>query len=140
MLRLTLTRSLSIRILGLLVCLYISLNGPAQNLIGALPGEDFDNIKVQKLSSDDRASSFLIWVKKEVKAHWHELHTENLYVIDGTGDMTVGEKEFQLKPGDHITIPMNVVHSVKVTSQTPLKVLSIQAPEFLGKDRIYVSE
>ena len=40
--------------------------------------------------------------------------------------------------GDIIFIPMNTVHSLKVTSSIPVKVLSVQSPRFDGKDRIFV--
>jgi len=38
--------------------------------------------------------------------------------------------------GGSIFIPQNTWHYVKVTSAEPLKVLSIQAPNFDGKDRV----
>jgi len=102
------------------------------------PEEDFDNIKVKSLYSDERSSTFLIWVKKNVRAHKHADHTETVYVLEGTAEMTLGEETFPIKAGDYLVIKKGVVHSVEVTSDTPVKVLSIQAPEFLGKDRIFV--
>ena len=36
-----------------------------------------------------------------------------------------------------ITIPKNTWHYAKTTSKEPLKVISIQAPNFDGKDRIF---
>jgi mannose-6-phosphate isomerase-like protein (cupin superfamily) len=110
------------------------------NVIEFQPKEDFDNIHVVKLTTDSLASSFLIWVKKSVKAHKHEKHTENLYVLSGKGIMKVGQEEFEISAGDYLKIPMNTVHSVKVISDEPLKVISVQAPEFTGKDRVFVDE
>jgi len=101
------------------------------------PHEDYDNILVKKLQSDRHASSFLIWVKNEVKAHRHVVHSEHVYILSGTGTMLVGDEEKNIKSGDMVYIPENMVHSVKVTSEDPLKVLSIQSPEFLGKDRVF---
>lgn len=104
------------------------------------PTEDYENVWVQKLYSDTEVSSFLIWVKKEVKPHKHINHAEHVQVLEGEGIMKVGDKTINVKPGMLIFIPKNTVHSVKVTSNVALKVISYQAPEFKGKDRVYVEE
>ena len=93
---------------------------------------------VEKLASDKHTSCYVIWVKNNVKAHKHEVHTENIYILEGTGEMTLGDESFNIKQGDFVTIPPNTIHSLTVTSDIPVKVLSVQAPEFFGKDRIFV--
>lgn len=109
------------------------------NLATAQPNGEFDNIKVEKLAHDSLSTGFLIWVKKSVRAHRHEHHSENVYVIEGEGLMTVGDKTFRITPGSYIFIPTNVVHSVVVDeSKGVMKVLSVQAPFFDGNDRVFV--
>ncbi len=103
-----------------------------------VPEKEYDNIYVHKLDTDKNKSSVVIWIKKEVKAHKHEYHSETLYVLAGTGTMHVGDDSYSIKEGDYINVPENTVHSVLVTSEIPLKVISIQSPEFLGKDRVFV--
>jgi len=102
------------------------------------PGVEFDNIHVHKLDTDKNKSAVIIWIKKGVKAHIHEYHSETLVVLEGTGTMYVGDSSYSIKGGDYISVPENTVHSVTVTSEIPLKVISIQAPEFVGKDRVFV--
>ena len=102
------------------------------------PESEYDNVYLHKIDTDKNKSSFIIWVKKQVKAHKHEFHTETLLVLDGTAEMKVGDNSYTIKKGDYINIPENTVHSVIVTSKAPLKVLSVQAPEFLGKDRVFI--
>ncbi len=109
-----------------------------QSLTDLQPSNEYENILVEKLTTDEYASCYVIWVKQEVKEHKHEHHTENLYIIDGTGKMLLGNKTIRVKAGDFVTIPYGTVHSVEVTSETPLKVMSVQAPEFLGKDRVFI--
>ena len=120
----------------------ISINSFAQKAINCTeiqPDEEYENIHVKRIDGDDNKTSFIIWVKKEVKAHKHEKHTETLYVLEGEGEMTIGDNTFKIKEGDYINIPLGSVHSVnKVTSEKPLKVISVQAPEFLGEDRVFV--
>jgi mannose-6-phosphate isomerase-like protein (cupin superfamily) len=117
-------------------------NVNAQNLgtdtIGA--ASKTDNIYNRSAFSDSLASSFVIVIKKEVKAHKHTTHSEHVLVLEGEGLMRLGEKSFDIKKGDLVFIPKNTVHSVKCKSKMPLKVLSVQAPMFDGKDRIMVEE
>lgn len=96
----------------------------------------YENVLVKKINSDRNSSTFLILIKKEVKLHKHQVHSETIYVLEGSGEMRLGEKKYQIKKGDVLFIPENTPHSVTVTSDIPLKVLSIQAPEFDGADRI----
>lgn len=97
-------------------------------------------IKVQKISNDKNSTSFIIWIESEVKAHKHESHTENIYILEGEGEMKMNGRIMILKPGDYINVPEKTVHSVKVTSSQPMKVLSVQSPEFTGDDRVFVEE
>jgi len=61
-----------------------------------------------------------------------------VYVLEGTGMMQLGDPTLVITSGSYINIPKNTVHSVKVTSDTPMKVLSIQSPKFTGKDRHFL--
>lgn len=101
---------------------------------------DYENIYLRKLYSDSLVSSFVIFIKKEVKAHKHVTHSEHVYILDGEGEMMVGDKTMKVKKGDMIFIPKGTVHFLKVTSATPMKVISVQAPMFDGKDRVIVEQ
>jgi len=104
------------------------------------PPESFNNIHVEKLGSDDKVSEFIIFIKDEVKAHYHELHTELIYVLEGKAVMTLDGSKQVIKAGDFIRINPTSIHAVKVLSDIPLKVLSIQTPEYNGIDRIFVEK
>ena len=99
---------------------------------------NYDNIYSRTIASDSLSSSFVIFIKKEVKKHKHATHTENVYILDGEGEMMLGDKSFTVKKGDIVFIPKNTVHSLKVVSAIPMKVISVQSPNFDGKDRIFV--
>ena len=60
-------------------------------------------------------------------------------MLEGSGDFTLGDTTQPIKKGDLITIPKNTWHGVEVTSKVPLKVVSIQSPEFKGVDRVFKS-
>ena len=111
-----------------------------QNANTMTPKEEFTNIKSIPLHSDENTSVFMIFVKQAVRKHVHQYHTEVITVLDGTGRMYLGGDYFDVKKGDHIVVPPNTAHAVVTTSSKPLKVLSVQSPQFLGQDRILIRD
>ncbi len=101
------------------------------------PAEKYDNIHVKKLSSEVNSTTFAIWIKQKVKMHKHLNHVENIYVYEGSGSFYLSDSIFNIIPGDLIIVPINTWHGVDVKSKIPLKVLSIQSPEFIGIDRVF---
>lgn len=99
-----------------------------------------ENIYNKQLFGDSLSTSFCIVIKKEVKAHKHQYHSEHVVVLEGEGIMKLDGESLPIKKGDLIFIPKNSIHSVKRVSKVPLKVLSIQSPAFNGNDRIFVEE
>ena len=100
--------------------------------------DNFENIHVVKIASDANASDFVIFIKHHVPLHKHVEHTETIYVLEGRGEFQLGKTKLHIGPGDYIKVPQGVPHSLKVLSSEPLKAISIQAPEFFGKDRVAV--
>jgi len=98
----------------------------------------YENIYLRPLYSDSLVSSFVIFVKKEVKTHKHALHSESIYILEGEGSMLIGKEKKKIKKGDFIFVPKGTIHALAVTSAEPVKVISIQAPYFDGTDRIPV--
>lgn len=98
------------------------------------------NNLVRALAGDSLSNSFCIVIPKEVKAHKHVWHSEQVYVLQGLGEMRLGDKSFRIQKGDLIFIPKNTVHAVKSIGDTVLKVISIQSPRFDGSDRVMVNE
>lgn len=130
------------RILVLSACLWVYSFVSAQHVYH-LPSvqpdnEHFENAYVLPLDSDSLTSSFIIWAKNEIAAHYHRYHTEQVLVIEGAGIMQFGDKRINIVAGDFITIPPNTVHGVQVTSASPLKVLSLQSPRYEGNDRVLI--
>ncbi|MDN4165682.1 cupin domain-containing protein [Cytophagales bacterium LB-30] len=115
-----------------------SLAQQFQNLGRVQAPANFENIHVQPLFQDSLSSGFVIFIKKEVKLHLHEHHTESVYILEGYGEMIVENTLLNVKAGDYIFLPKNTPHAVYVKSEIPLKVLSIQSPRFDGSDRIWL--
>ncbi len=105
--------------------------------VGAISApDDFENIHVIPIASDPKSSDFVIFVERRVSRHKHVNHTESLYVLEGTGRFELGSEILEIGAGDFIKIPMGTPHAVTVTSETPMKAISVQAPEFFGDDRV----
>ena len=101
---------------------------------------EFENISVKQLSTNKEATTFAIWIKKKVKLHKHVYHTENVIIEEGAGEFQLGDSVYRVKKGDVIVIPQNTWHGVVVNSKETMKVISVQSPQFLGKDRIFKNE
>ena len=102
-----------------------------------LPDKEFENIHVKKISSDSSSSTFAIWIKQKVKLHKHVYHTENVLIDEGFGEFQINDSIYKVTAGDLIIIPKNTWHGVIVNSKSTMKVISVQSPEYFGKDRIF---
>lgn len=130
----------SVLIIILLLCTTLGFAQEKQSLETIEPQTTYENIHVEPIYENEHTSYYLIWIKQGVKSHKHVEHTESITVIDGAGIMTVGEQQFEIKKGDFFIIPKDTFHSLKVTSETPVKVLSVQMPKFNKEDRIFEEE
>jgi mannose-6-phosphate isomerase-like protein (cupin superfamily) len=123
--------------------LLYSLSSISQKRIEVLETLDdlgFWSKNVISVSSDSNCSTFLISVTDKIKSHYHSWHTENLYVISGSAEMKLADSTLTIKTGDLIVIPPNTIHSIKVKTMEKFQLISIQSPEFKGKDRVLVKE
>ena len=127
-----------ITILGLLLIPFLF---KSQDIVSSidqiLPDKEFENIHVKKISSDSSSSTFAIWIKQKVKLHKHVYHTENVLIDKGFGEFQINDSIYKVAAGDWIVIPKNTWHGVVVNSKTTMKVISVQSPEYFGKDRIF---
>jgi mannose-6-phosphate isomerase-like protein (cupin superfamily) len=122
--------------------LLLTISVTAQTITGKTLKPDstnYENVYVKSLYSDSLSSTFAIWIKKQVKPHKHVNHSEVVTVLEGKAEMTVDGETRIIKKGDVIILPKGTVHSVVTKSRKPLLVLSIQAPKFVGKDRVWVN-
>jgi quercetin dioxygenase-like cupin family protein len=61
-----------------------------------------------------------------IPTHKHATQDEELFILGGTSQMTVGKQQLELAPGDAVRIAANATHTVKVVE--PLKAIQIYAP------------
>jgi quercetin dioxygenase-like cupin family protein len=125
-------------IIAFLILAHMSFGQQVENIANFQPELNYENVHVYELDSDPLTSTYLIWVKSDVKEHYHAEHTEVVYVLEGEGELTLGDTKKIIRPGDYIFIPKGTRHSVLVKSESPMKVLSVQTPQFDGSDRVII--
>jgi quercetin dioxygenase-like cupin family protein len=129
------------RLTTILVLILIPFYFKSQEIITSVneiyPDKEFENIHVKKISSDSSSSTFAIWIKQKVKLHKHVYHTENVLIDEGFGEFQINDSIYKVTAGDLIIVPKNTWHGVIVNSKSTMKVISVQSPEYFGKDRIF---
>jgi quercetin dioxygenase-like cupin family protein len=113
------------------------------NLIDLAQQKDLDTmagLNITQVASGKNASVNLVMGPPGsiLKMHYHRYHDEITYCIKGQAAMNVSGKELAIKAGDLMYIPALVLHGSEVTGNETLQLISIFAPPFDGKDRIYV--
>jgi mannose-6-phosphate isomerase-like protein (cupin superfamily) len=72
------------------------------------------------------------------KLHYHEWHDEIVYVIRGTGFMTIAGQNRSIEASDLIYVPSKVVHNNSASGNETMEAITIYVPAFDGKDKIFV--
>ncbi|HNY34823.1 MAG TPA: cupin domain-containing protein [Methanothrix soehngenii] len=106
-----------------------------QNAVGTNAG-----LNITQVASGKNASVNLVLGPPGsiLKMHYHRYRDEIVYCIKGQAVMNVSGKESEMKTGDMMYIPALLIHGSEVTGNETLQLISIFAPPFDGKDRIYV--
>lgn len=123
-----------------IACLSLQAQILTQSAAELTPTEAYENVKVTTLHDDENTTIFMISIKKSVRRHLHEYHTEIVTVLSGRGKMFLAGEYLDIRKGDQIIIPPNTPHGVVTTSGQPLQVMSVQTPQFLGYDRVFLPE
>jgi quercetin dioxygenase-like cupin family protein len=62
------------------------------------------------------------------RAHVHHTHSDGFWVLDGELTVLLGEDEHALPAGGFVSIPPNVVHTVRNASDADVRALNLHAP------------
>lgn len=66
--------------------------------------------------------------------HRHHVTEELYHVLDGTGEMHLGEQRFPVGPGATVCIRPGTAHAIRNTGSTPLRFLCCCAPAYAHGD------
>ncbi len=88
--------------------------------------QDFDEsqeISAKIISANEQAQTLIIWLKTGAPIEIHDKEYEHFLIVEGSCDITIGEDVHSLVPGDYLSIPLYIGHSVKVTSPFACKII-----------------
>jgi len=71
--------------------------------------------------------------------HYHPRTEEIYYILDGHGEMQVGNETRPVGPGDAIAIPPGARHQIRNTGSVVLKFLCCCAPAYEDEDTVLES-
>jgi len=66
--------------------------------------------------------------------HRHRVTEEIYYVTAGQGEMTLGERRFEVRTGDAVLIPPGTAHCIRASGTHPLHILCVCAPAYSHED------
>ena len=82
-----------------------------------------DEINAKIISASPEVLTSIIWLKNGAPIEIHDKEYEHFLILEGTCNITIGEEVHSLVPGNYLSIPLYIGHSVKVTSDFPCKIL-----------------
>ncbi len=88
----------------------------------ALP-EDFEDFYAKIIGSEPAKTTAVVWLKYGSPQETHHNEYEKFLILEGTCDIKIDDKVHSLVPGDYLSIPLYLKHDVRVTSNTPCKVI-----------------
>jgi len=71
---------------------------------------------------------FRIQPDHEVVPHAHK-YEQIVYLLEGTADFHVGDEIHHLTPGCLLVVPPDVIHYIRVTSDTPVLEMDVFTPK-----------
>ncbi|WP_457571274.1 cupin domain-containing protein [Desulfovulcanus sp.] len=95
----------------------------------------FKNVKIAKLVSSQDTDTVSVCIldispDTEIPIHTHDPNIDSIYVLEGEGEIFIGDSWQKIGVGDYIFVPAQEKHGVKNTGETILKLFVIHSPPF----------
>jgi quercetin dioxygenase-like cupin family protein len=83
--------------------------------------QDAENIFLLPIREKGKIFQFVGYVRDTIPDEEHDDMTESFFILEGTCTLMIDHEAYHFGAGDYFELPVNSVHSVKVTSDMPLK-------------------
>ena len=93
-----------------------------------LNGHSLNDCKVSAQDTDGATCIFEFTGRSGGPRHLHYEQDEWIYVLGGEFDFQVGEKRFQVGPGESVFLPRNVAHVWTCANEKPGKIINMFQP------------
>lgn len=95
---------------------------------GITPPDDFSDLHLHELESNDQRDLFVIWAREIVEEEIHEDLLESFLILEGACEChitdTAGNTRIvHLRSGDFLTLPLGETHDLRITSLQPAKAI-----------------
>lgn len=84
---------------------------------------DFDLFYAKIIGYTPQATTAIAWLGLGAPPEVHENEHERFLILEGTCEITMGDKIYNLKAGDFMEIDLHKSHHLTVTSKIPCKVI-----------------
>lgn len=97
--------------------------------------------KFEQFTKEDVCTVKIIRVNPNSKLslQYHNHRDEFWYIIDGEGQVVIGEKTHPAKAGDEFTVPVKTKHRI-MTKDSPLVILEISFGKFDEEDIVRIED
>ena len=85
--------------------------------------DDFEEIEVKLIGYQPEMMTAIVWIKNQAPYEVHDDVYEKFLVVEGSCDIVTDAGVHSLVAGQCLTLPLNLGHTVKVTSTVPCKVI-----------------
>jgi mannose-6-phosphate isomerase-like protein (cupin superfamily) len=85
--------------------------------------ENAGDLYAKIIGYSPQATTAIAWIKGNAPIETHDKEYEKFLIVEGTCDIVVEDKIYQLVPGNYFAIPLHKSHQVRVTSSIPCKVI-----------------
>lgn len=85
--------------------------------------ENFEDVYAKIIGYTPQLTTAIVWLKDIAPQEVHHDEYEKFFILEGTCELTINKKVFNLNPGDYLAIPLHANHSVRVTSLVPCKAI-----------------
>lgn len=87
------------------------------------PADHQRNLFTHVLRQDESVTQFLVWIRREIRPEDHHDEHESFLILEGTCTCSIGGEQVDLGPGDYLAVPLDLEHTVRVTSDIPVKTI-----------------
>jgi len=84
---------------------------------------DFEDVYAKIISYTPEVITAIVWIREMAPQETHDKEYERFLILEGTCDIYISDRIYQLVPGDYLQIPLHQQHHVLVTSEKPCKVI-----------------
>ena len=85
--------------------------------------DEYDAMHGKIIGASEEKTTLIVWLRYGAPDETHTEEYEKFLIVEGSCDITIGEKVHHLKAGDFLSIPLHINHRVEVTSDKPCKII-----------------